>query len=386
MKYKLQFFIYTLISLSSFAQELQLSKSALIDTSEFENSANHWYYIKDTDKIIEPLKNQKKYSSIEYEKIADNILLYQKSNGGWPKNYDMQAILTDQQKIKIVSSKNLLNTCFDNSATYSQLNYLEKVYHLSGQVKYKDAFIDGIKFILAAQYPNGGWPQFYPDTSGYRKYITFNDGAMLGVMKLLQKIVNQEKDFIIIDDDLFDKVLVSFNLGINCILNTQIIKSDSLLVWCQQHDNINLKPMDARSYEPAAICNGESSDIVEFLMSLKKPNERIIKSIKSAVRWFESSKIFGIKLETISAPHLEYQYRNSDHDKIVVEDPNAKPIWARYYSLETHIPIFCNRDGNIVYSFSEVERERRIGYAWYVYGPQVVLDNYPKWLDKINEK
>jgi PelA/Pel-15E family pectate lyase len=92
---------------------------------------------------------------------------------------------------------------------------------------------------------------------------------------------------------------------------------------------------------------------------LKNPDELIIKSIKSAVRWFEKSKILGIKIKTIDAPHSEYKFRNSDNDKIVVEDPNAKPIWARYYSLESHIPIFCNRDGKIVFSLSEVERERR---------------------------
>ena len=120
-------------------------------------------------------------------------------------------------------------------------------------------------------------------------------------------------------------------------------------------------------------------------MSLQNPNQRIIESINSAVRWFEASIISGIRVETINAPHAEYQYRNTDYDKIVVKDQNAKPIWARYYSLETHIPIFCNRDGMIVYSLSEVERERRIGYAWYVYDPQVVLDKYPTWLKLINE-
>ena len=209
---------------------------------------------------------------------------------------------------------------------------------------------------------------------------------MIGVMKLLQRIVNKESDFNIIDSELYDKMVDSYEQGIECILNTQIKESDSLLVWCQQHDHITFKPESARTYELASICNGESAEIVDFLMSLQNPNKEIITSINSAVKWFETSKISGIRVETITAPHAEYQYRNSDFDKIVVKDQNAKPIWARYYSLETHIPIFCNRDGKIVYSLADVERERRIGYAWYVYDPQVVLDQYPKWLEKINEK
>lgn len=360
--------------------------SSIIDTTEFLNSSRHWYFIKDTDKIIEPLEDQKKHSAKDFEKIADNILLYQKNNAGWAKNYDMQAILTSEQVFAVVKSKNILNTSFDNSATFSHLNYLAKAFSLSKNEKYKDAFIKGIKFIISAQYDNGGWPQFYPDTSGYRKYITYNDGAMMGVMKLLQRIVNEETDYSIGNTELYDKIVNSFEKGIECILNTQIKESDSLLVWCQQHDNITLKPEDARAYELVSLCNGESAEIVKFLMSLKNPDERVIESVSSAVKWFEYSKISGIRIETIKAPHSEYQYRNSDHDKILVEDQNAKPIWARYYSLETHIPIFCNRDGKIVYSFSEVERERRIGYAWYVYDPQGVLDKYPTWLKMINEK
>ena len=360
------------------------TQSLIIDTTEFLNSSRHWYNIKDTDKIIESLEDQKKYSSKEYEKIADNILLYQKNNGGWPKNYDMQAILNSDQEAAVVKSKNILNTCFDNSATFSQLNYLAKAYSFSKNEKYKAAFIEGIKFILSAQY-NGGWPQFYPDTHGYRKYITFNDGAMMGVMKLLQRVVNRESDYSIVDSELYDRVVTSFETGIECILDTQIKESDTLLVWCQQHNNITLKPESARAYELASICNGESAEIVQFLMSLPNPTERVIESVNSAVKWFGASQIAGIRIETITAPHAEYEYRNSDYDKIVVEDKNAKPIWARYYTLETHIPFFCNRDGVIVYSLSEVERERRIGYAWYVYDPQEVLDKYPAWLKKINE-
>lgn len=386
MRYILLLCMFFLLNTNSFSQDKLLVKSAQIDTSEFENSAHHWYYIKDTDKVIEPLLTQKKNSAKEFEKIADNILLYQKNNGGWPKNYDMQAILTKEQQSAIVESKNIFNTCFDNSATFSQLNYLAKAFDLSKNEKYRTAFISGVNFILSAQYDNGGWPQFYPDTSGYRKYITFNDGAMIGIMKLLQRVMNRDSGYTIVDAELYNEVLNSFEKGIECILNTQIKQSDSLLAWCQQHNNNSLQPEAARTYEPVAICNSESAEIVEFLMSLSQPDSRIIESVKSAVSWFKASKIFGVQVKTISAPHSEYQYRNSDSDRILVEDKSAKPIWARYYSLETHIPIFCNRDGKIVYSFSEVERERRIGYAWYVYDPQVVLDNYPKWLEMVNEK
>lgn len=380
------FAVVTLLFISCSAQTiLNPKKDGVIDTLEFFDSAHHWYDIKDTDKIIEPLNDQKHYSAFEYEKIADNILLYQKSNGGWPKNYDMQAVLTGEQKDAVAAAKNILNTCIDNGATISQLNYLAHAFSLSKIESYKNSFIKGIEYLLSAQYNNGGWPQFYPDTSGYRKYITYNDGAMIGVMKLLHKIVNHELEYNFVDAELYNKIVYSFNRGIDCILNTQISESDTLLAWCQQHNQVTYRPEGARTFEPASICNGESYEIVELLMSLKNPDKKIIKAIKSAVHWFEKSKIFGLRVQTVSAPYAEYTYRNSNNDRIVVKDSTAQPVWVRYYQLKTHVPIFCNRDGIIVYSLNEVERERRIGYAWYVYDPQKILDKYSDWLKGINE-
>jgi len=49
--------------------------------------------------------------------------------------------------------------------------------------KYRTAVLKGIDYILKAQYPNGGWPQFYPPRAEtpYQRYITFNDDAMVSI-------------------------------------------------------------------------------------------------------------------------------------------------------------------------------------------------------------
>jgi PelA/Pel-15E family pectate lyase len=114
-------------------------------------------------------------------------------------------------------------------------------------------------------------------------------------------------------------------------------------------------------------------------MSIKNPDQRIITSLQKAVKWFDKSKIYGVRVKRIDAPQTDYQYHSTDEDVIAVEDPDAPPVWARFYELETHRPLFCNRDGKPVYTLAEVERERRTGYAWYVYDPQEVLDEYPEW-------
>jgi len=96
------FFILALFfsSLFSFSQKSD-GIITVIDTLPFQNSSHHWYDIFDTENIINAKPDQPRYKPSEIIAIADNILLYQKSNGGWPKNYDMRAILTNEQKHKI---------------------------------------------------------------------------------------------------------------------------------------------------------------------------------------------------------------------------------------------------------------------------------------------
>lgn len=376
--------ISCIILFSSLKAQQNKSGYDEINISGFYDSSHHWYNINDENKIITPVENQPRFRKNEIINIADNILLFQKDNGGWAKNYDMLAKLTSDQKNIIRKNKDVLNTTFDNGATFNQTEYLALVFSKTQNEEYKKGFLKGLDFILSAQYPNGGWPQCFPDTSGYQKHITFNDGAMIGIMRLLQKITNHDFPFEFLDEAYRQMVKEAFEKGIDCILNCQIVENNVLTAWCQQHDHLNFEPRGARTFELASICNMESPEIVEFLMSIENPGERVISSINSAINWFEQSRISGISVATIRSGQADYKYHSTNLDKVVVEDPDAPSIWTRFYELGTHKPLFCNRDGKKVYSMAEVERERRTGYAWYTYAPQNVLDLYKDWLSKIN--
>ncbi len=354
----------------------------IIDIKPFENSAHHWYNIWAPDNMIEPLKERPKHKPADILQIADNIILFQKNNGGWPKNYDMLAKLTEEQKQKVAGLKEVLNTTFDNWTTHSHVEYLAKVFTKTKVDKYKDACMKGIDFILAAQYPNGGWPQFYPDTSGYAKHITFNDGVMAGIMELLYGIILQKKHFSFISAPILKKVNAAFYKGIDCILKCQINDNGNLSAWGQQHDYVTLKPQWARAYEPPSICNAESAKLVIFLMKIINPSNEIINAVQNSIKWFKESEIRGIKIAVKKIKPVKYRYSTIDIDKYIVKEPNAPPIWTRYYELVTHKPLFCNRDGKVVYSFAEILHERRAGYGWYTYDPQEVLNNYPDWQKK----
>ena len=355
---------------------------SVISTKVFSDGTNHWYHIKDKTNIVNPIPNQPQYAETDYAKIADNILLFQRNNGGWPKNYDMKAILTPKQIDTVITTKPILHTTFDNETTYTHINYLAQVYTLTKETKYKDGALKGIDFILEAQYGNGGWPQYFPLEKGYSRHITFNDGAYMGIMNLLKKIVNNDPDFAFIDVKTRKKVTESYEKGIDCILKMQIKEDGKLMAWCQQHDEITLLPAWARKFEPPSICNAESVDVVLFLMAIDNPNEKIINSIQSAIKWFQDSKIYNTRVESFQAPEMDSKYKKITNDVRVVTDSTAPPIWTRYYELGTHKPLFCDRDSQFLYSLAEVSRERRSGYAWYTDKPEKALKKYPAWQKK----
>jgi len=376
--------LFLILPLESFYSQNRFTDKEYdtIDVSKFYNSAHHWYDISADDNIIEPKPNQPRYKPSQVAEIAENILLYQKNNGGWPKNYDMLAILTEPQKDSLIGAKDILNTTFDNWTTHSHVEYLAKAYTITKIEKYKNACLKGIDFILSSQYNNGGWPQYFPDTGGYRKYITFNDGVIAGIMTVLKNILDNKKHYSFVNQSTREKVKSAFDKGLECILKCQIFENGRLTAWGQQHDNITLKPQWARAFEPPSICNGESVAVVLFLMSIDNPGKDIINSIQSAVKWFEDSKISGIRIEEKRITPIKYRWSTINIDRFAVNDPDAKPIWTRYYELETEKPLFCNRNSKVVYSLAEVEHERRAGYTWYTYAPQEVLDKYPEWQRK----
>lgn len=365
----------------SFGQTNSESKNT-ITTRPFSDGVNHWYHIKNENSIADPVENQPRYPETEYIKIADNMLLFQRDNGGWLKNYDMRAVLTPEQIQNIIQTKSVLNTTIDNSTTYPHIYYLAQVYTLTQTEKYKEACIKGIHFLLKAQYSNGGWPQYFPLEENYSRHITFNDGAYMGVMNLLEKIISGDPNFAFLDENVKKEVNSAYQKGIDCILKTQIVDQGKLTAWCQQHDEITLLPAWARKFEPPSICNGESTEIVLFLMHLDNPSEKIIQSIQGAVKWFSDSKIYNTRVESFDAPKMESKYTTITRDNRVVTDSSAPPIWTRYYELKTEKPLFCDRDSRYLYSLAEVSRERRVGYAWYTYNPQKVLEKYPEWQKK----
>lgn len=322
------------------------------------------------------------YAGVEAARIARTVLLYQRSNGGWPKNQDMIRRLTDRAAAALRSQKNRTDTTFDNGATYTQARFLARVYNATKDRRCRDAFLRAVDFMLKAQYANGGWPQFYPLRGGYSDHITFNDNAMIGVITALREVAEKPRTYSFVDEDRREKAAAAVRKGIECILKCRIVVNGRRTAWCAQHDQRTLAPRKARSYELASISGCESVGVVRFLMSIDKPSPEIVEAVQGAVAWFDRAKLTGIR--QVTKPDKS---RPRGFDKVVVKDSTAPPMWARFYRIGTNKPIFCSRDGVPKDTLAEISYERRTGYSWLGYYPANLLArDYPAWQKKCAPK
>lgn len=314
--------------------------------------------------------------------VADNMLLYQRAIGGWPKHIGEEKIdytkpISVAAKAGLIDDKFRNDATIDNNATSKEIRYLVKAYKTSGNKEYLKAAENGIRYLLLMQKGNGGFPQFYPDSSLYRGQITYNDNAMINALNVLWDVAYGQAGFDAVDARLKEPAKKAVDKGIECILNTQVKVNGRLTVWCAQHDKTTLVPVKARSFELVSLSGQESVGIVEFLMKVPDPSPRIKEAINAAVQWLDAVKIKGYKYVDI-----EDKTQPKGKDRVVVKD-DASTIWARFYDVDTNKPFFSGRDGVKKWNVSEIEVERRTGYAWYGTWPQRLLEKeYPEWKKK----
>jgi pectate lyase len=300
------------------------------------------------------------FQSTEGKQALSNVLSHQSLRGDWPKNTRTAAEPSTNEPARIQGT-------FDNGATTGELRLLARAFRLVQYPAYRTAFVRGLDHVLGAQYSNGGWPQYAPPpTKSYPRHITFNDGAMQRLLELLRDVA-KDHEFDFVDERRRASAANAFERGIRCILKSQVVVGGRKTVWCAQHDEVSLQPRPARSYELESLSGSESAGLLLLLMSLDKPSPEIIEAIEAGARWFESAKLTGLREVRI------------DGDKRIIADPDAPPLWARFYEIETNRPFYCGRDGLKKYNLSEIEAERRNGYAWHGAWGENVRQRFSVW-------
>ena len=99
------------------------------------------------------------YKTEEARRIGDQVLLYQRVTGGWPKNINMSRPLTDEERVQVLRDKERRDdSTTDNGATNMQMLYLAKLYQATQVERYKEGVLKAVEYLLSGQYENGGWP------------------------------------------------------------------------------------------------------------------------------------------------------------------------------------------------------------------------------------
>ena len=327
---------------------------ALLPTSKADDSARRYL-----------AKADAWFASAEAKQVADIILSYQTDAGGWPKNTDTISKPYDGDRAK-------LQPTFDNKGTVDELRFMARMVNATQAPAYRKSFDRGLAYVLKAQYPNGGWPQFFPLRNGYYDRITFNDGAMVRVLEFVRE-VGRDGRYAFVDAKQRATCRQAFDRGIACILKCQIVVDGKPTVWCAQHDEKTFAPAKARSYELPSFSGSESVGIVRLLMSVDKPTPEICASIKGAIAWFEAHRVKGQRIETVKS-------LLGAKDLVMVPDPAAPDLWARFYDLQTGQPYVCDRDGIPKLKLADLGHERRNGYSWFgEYGRDLLAKDYPAW-------
>lgn len=315
----------------------------------------------------------------EASRIGDQILAYQRVTGGWPKNIDMVRPHTEAELDSVRAQHNRTDdSTTDNTATNTQMRYLAALYQATGEPRFRDGFLAGLEYLFSGQYPEGGWPQFWPNPRGYQVHITYNDNAMVNTMTLLEDIFRQKAPFggNLVDDAVRERARKAFDKGIECILATQIMVDGKPTVWCQQHNHVTYAPAKARAYELPSYCSLESAGLVRLLMTVPSPDSRIKAAVHGAMKWFDDNKVLGYRYEHVGTP------KTPTSDSHLVPDSAAGPVWGRYYDLADCRIYVCDRDGVPRRTLPEIGQERRGGYGWYNSEPAELYRKYEKWAKK----
>ncbi|HWQ10991.1 MAG TPA: pectate lyase, partial [Holophaga sp.] len=302
--------------------------------------------------------------------VARNLLLWQNPDGGWPKNKDWYRILGPDERRTLVAGRGQTQnrSTLDNGSTWGQLVYLVQVRRHEGSRSYDEAIRRGLAYLLEAQNASGGWAGSDVDA------VTFNDRVMVGALRALRSVAAEGPRSGSKDAGLRARARAAFDKGLACLLACQVMVDGRLTGWAQQHAHDTRLPVWGRSYEPPVLACRETAEVIAFLLELERPSADTTRAIRAALAWLDSVKLVGWRLEAREAPPIRYQYSFSRTDLVLVEDPTAPPLWARFYDPGSRKPLFYSREGVLLGRYEDLTRERRTGYEWFGNWPAALLD------------
>jgi PelA/Pel-15E family pectate lyase len=227
------------------------------------------------------------------EKAAGALIQGQHKSGGWNYFIDFAGPASARRWYETIGRNAWRmeefqhfsdNATFDDAGTSEAMQLLLRLYAERRETKYKAPLERAIGFVLASQYPIGGWPQRWPADPrfpSYSSYITFNDDVAAENIRFLIMCWQVLGD---------RRVLDPIVRAMSVFLVTQ--QGQPQPGWGLQY-TLDLKPAAARSYEPRALVTHTTAANVRQLMSFYRltGETKFLARIPEALDWLESVKL-----------------------------------------------------------------------------------------------
>lgn len=252
-----------------------------------------------------PLLTAEKYYSYDMNMNmvkADRLLTWQTPAGGWDQGLHEQPDPKDEKKVLIdrawdgVEPRSRWRDAQDqeagtlaNGATVNEMILLAKVYRETGDRRYKEALLQALDYLLAMQYPQGGWPLVYPLMGNEADLVTFEGEAMIRAMRLLTMVHEGRYpfDYAWLDAGRKEQIQAALNKGLEFILQSQLQVEEQLAGWAKRYDPETLQPVSTSAEASDAISLRETIDIVKYLMSIEAKTPTVHTALEGALHFLK---------------------------------------------------------------------------------------------------
>jgi PelA/Pel-15E family pectate lyase len=279
---------------------------------------------------------------------AEALIYGQLQSGGWTQTVDFNPRGSKVAQYRNGKGKGRNSSSLDDGQTQSAIRFLaqaDQAHGFKNEAIHEAAHV-ALNALLAAQYPNGAFPQVwagpvppqpvvkasFPDydwrTEGkiknYWDMYTLNDGLAGTVAQTLLEAHRVYND---------SKHLEALSRLGDFLLLAQM--PDPQPAWSQQY-NYQMQPIWARRFEPAAVSGGESQDVMETLLEIHRAtgDAKYLTPIPRALAYLKQSRLTEGRL-------------------------------ARYYELKTNRPLYMTRRGD-EYSLTYDDSNLPDHYGWKV--------------------
>ncbi|AOH84735.1 pectate lyase [Sphingomonas panacis] len=230
---------------------------------------------------------------------ADVLIRGQHDSGGWNYHFDLAGEQSIRRWYDTIGKNGWRleefqhyygNATYDDSCTADCAKFMLRMYLEKREQRYRASLDKVLGFVLASQYPVGGWPQRFPlrdefhdhGLPDYTSFITFNDDVAAENIAFLLMVWQTLGD---------ERVLDPIARAMDCFVRAQ--QPQPQPGWGLQHTVADLKPASARTYEPKALVSHTTATNVALMMDFYEltGDQKFLRRLPEALDWLDSIRL-----------------------------------------------------------------------------------------------